>query len=73
MNLPRLTEFIEDYSHVLSSTDLTNLRNQAKNHEKYTSEQAVTILFPNRGEYELADIGLKVFRENGIGQKTTNN
>ncbi len=73
MNLPRLTEFIEDYSHILSSTDLTNLRNQAKNHEKNTSEQAVTILFPNRGGYELADIGLKVFRENGIGQKTTNN
>ena len=73
MNFPKITEFVEDYSHILTSTDLADLRNQAKNHEKNTSEQAVTILFPNRGWYELADIGLKVFRDNGIGQKNTNN
>jgi len=70
MNFPKITEFVEDYSHVLSNTDLMSLRNEAKNHEKSTSEQAVTILFPNRGWYELADIWLKVFRDNGIGQKT---
>jgi uncharacterized protein len=73
MNIPKIDQFVEDYSSVLSRDQISELRNMAENHEKNTTEQAVTIIFPNRNGYELADIGLKVFRENGIGQKDTNN
>lgn len=73
MSMPRIDEYVEDFSDVLSSNDLEYLRSVAQDHEKNTTEQAVTILFPNRNGNELADIGLRVFRENGIGQKGKNN
>jgi uncharacterized protein len=73
MHFPQITEFVEDHAGILSPTDLSDLRQLALTYEKNTTEQAVTILFPNRGGRELADIGLQVFRENGIWQKSSNN
>ena len=60
---------MEDFSSILSSDDLARIQATAQNHEKETGEQAVTVLFPTRDGYELADIGLKVFRENAIGSR----
>lgn len=73
MNMPKFDQYVEDFSSVLSLTDIATLRSRAEAHNNNTTEQAVTVLFPNRNGYELADIGLKAFRENGIGQKSTNN
>ena len=69
MNMPKIDAFVEDFSNVLSQETLKYTRELAQNHEKETGEQAVSVLFPTRDGYELADIGLKVFRENGIGNK----
>ena len=69
MNMPKIDAFVEDFSNVLSQEALTYTTELAQNHEKETGEQAVSVLFPTRNGYELADIGLKIFRENGIGSR----
>jgi uncharacterized protein len=45
----------------------------ARDYETQTSNQLVTVLFPNRQGNELIDIGMKVFTDNAIGQSKKNN
>lgn len=73
MNLPRLTEYVEDFSSVLSSADLASLRQISHDYETKTTNQMVVVLIPDRGGNELFDIGMKVFKDNGIGQKGKDN
>ncbi|MDD2515633.1 MAG: TPM domain-containing protein [Candidatus Gracilibacteria bacterium] len=73
MNLPKLTQFVNDFSNSLSQDQLTELNKIAKDYETKTTNQILVVLFPNRNGKELADIGLKVFRDNQIGQKGKNN
>jgi len=48
MNLPVLTEYVTDFSNVLTPDQLTELRSIAKAYEDKTSTQIVAVLFPNR-------------------------
>ncbi len=73
MNLPKFEHFINDYSEVLSSEKKQELESRAKDYETKTTNQVVVTLFGERKGNELIDIGLKAFRENGIGQKDKNN
>lgn len=73
LNLPKVTEFITDFSSILSVEQLAELRTLAKEYETKTSTQIVTVLFPHRQWNELFEIGMKVFRDNNIGQKDKNN
>lgn len=73
MNLPQLTLRVNDFSDVLTTSQSDELNTVAKDYETQTSSQLVTVLFPNRNGNELIDIGMKVFTDNGIGQKDINN
>ncbi len=73
MNFPKLTQWVTDFSDTLTTTQLADLNATAKDYENQTTNQLVTVLFPNRNGNELIDIGMKVFKDNGIGQKAANN
>ncbi len=73
MNIPKISQWVNDYSNVLSTQEFNELNNIAKDYESKTTNQIVVILFPNRNWNELIDIWLKVFRENWIWQKDKNN
>ncbi|MFA5748308.1 MAG: TPM domain-containing protein [Candidatus Absconditabacterales bacterium] len=73
MSFPLLTSFVSDFSNVLTQQELIQLNTIAKNYQDKTSNQIVTVLFPNRLGNELIDIGVDIFAKNGIGQKDKNN
>lgn len=75
MNVPVLTEHVTDFSNILSVEQKQNLEQISRNYENATPDkkQVFVVLFPNRNGKELLDIGLKIFRDSGIGQKATNN
>lgn len=73
MSFPLLTSFVSDFSNVLTQQELIQLNTIAKNYQDKTSNQIVTVLFPNRLWNELIDIWVDIFAKNGIGQKDKNN
>lgn len=73
MNMPKLTSYVNDFSQILSPSDLTEVNTFAQNYETQTTNQFVTVLFPHRNGNELFDIGMKLFNENKIGQVWKNN
>jgi uncharacterized protein len=73
LKFPHLDKYINDFSWVFPEEQRNTLNETLATHEQQTTEQVVVILFPHRQWHELLDIGLKVFNENGIGQKNLNN
>jgi uncharacterized protein len=73
MKIPALTEAVVDYAWVIEASALQSLRIQAKTFQTLTSNELAVVLFPHRQGNELIDIGLKVFRETGIGDAQKNN
>jgi uncharacterized protein len=73
MNLPKLTQWVNDFSKTLTANQLSDLNTIAKDYEAQTSNQVVAVVFPNRNGNELIDIGMKIFSDNAIGQKDKNN
>lgn len=73
LNLPRLTKHVTDLSDILDNQQVEVLSAKFADHENTTTEQVLTVLIPHRQWYELRDIWLKLFNENGIGQKGLNN
>lgn len=73
MDLPVLDQYITDYSNVLTDDQLFEINAMALQYQKETSNQFVAVLFPSRQGNELMDIGMKVFKDAGIGQKDKNN
>ena len=73
LTLPPLTALITDYSTVLEPSTLSGLNEQAFTIQQETTAQIATVLFPNRNGNELFDIGMRLFRESGIGQEDKNN
>ncbi len=71
--IPHLTDYISDFASILTAEQKQSLDTLFRDHETQTTEQVVTVLFPHREWHELLDIWLKVFNENGIGQKNLNN
>ena len=69
LSFPKLEKYVNDFSSILSEEDQRTLNEALSEHEKITTEQVVVVLFPHREGHELIDIGLKLFNENGIGQK----
>ena len=73
MNLPKLTQWVNDFSHTLSASQLSELNAIGKTYEDATTNQLVVVLFPTTNDGVLQDIGMKIFTDNGIGQKDKNN
>lgn len=73
ISLPHLTQWVTDFSHTLTTSQLTELNATAKDYETATTNQVVAVVFPNRNGNELIDIGMKIFTENAIGKKDINN
>ncbi|MDP2670049.1 MAG: TPM domain-containing protein [bacterium] len=73
MTLPPLTQLVTDYSNVFDTNTLSGLNEKALTLEKQTSAQVAAVLFPHRQGNELFDIGMRLFRESGIGQEGKNN
>ena len=73
MNLPKLTQWVTDFSSTLSVSQVEELNTLAKTYETQTSNQLVAVLFPHRQGNELFDIAMKVFTDNKIGQAQKNN
>jgi len=72
MNMPKLTQYVNDFSQVLWSQQ-SELNITATNYDTTTSNQIVTVLFPHRNGGDLFTIGMKVFTDNQIGQAWKNN
>ncbi len=73
MHLPQLTQWVTDFSNVLSASQTSELNALAKTYEMESSNQLVAVVFPNRNGNELVDIWMKIFSDNGIGKKDVNN
>lgn len=73
MNIGKLESYVNDFSNVLPEQKRKELNELFAAHERSTTEQVVVVLFPHREWNELYDIGMKIFEENGIWQKGTNN
>ena len=73
MNIPPLADFVVDHAGVLSSGDLQLLNQQWQNIQLQTTAQIATVLIPTQWDYQLLDIGLKLFRETALGQKDKDN
>jgi len=73
LELPKLTKHVTDFSWILTSAQIESFSKQLAEHETKTTEQVTVVLFPHREWHELIDIWLKIFNENGIGQKNLNN
>jgi uncharacterized membrane protein YgcG len=73
LNLGKLSSYVNDFSQVLLEPKRVELNELFAQHERATTEQVVVVLFPHRDGNELYDIGMKIFEENGIWQKGTNN
>lgn len=73
LNFPKLDKYINDFSSVLSNSESNTINEALAQHERSTWEQVVIVLFPNRKWFELIDIWLKIFNENGIGKNGLNN
>ncbi len=73
MNIPPLADFVVDHAGVLSSGDLQLLNQQWQQIQQQTSAQIAAVLIPTQWDYQLVDIGLKIFRETGLGQKDKDN
>lgn len=73
MNIPPLADFVVDHAGVLSSGDLQLLNQQWQQIQQQTSAQIATLLIPTQWDYQLVDIGLKIFRETWLGQKDKDN
>jgi len=46
--LPKLTQYVTDFGQVFSAEQLNSLNTLAKQYETQTTNQLVTVLFPNR-------------------------
>ena len=66
MNLPKLTQYVTDFSNTLTTSQLADLNARAQSYDQQTSNQIVAVLFPNRNRNELIDIGMNVFDANKI-------
>ena len=73
MNLPKLTQYVTDFSNTLTTSQLADLNARAQSYDQQTSNQIVAVLFPNRNRNELIDIGMNVFDANKIWQAGKNN
>lgn len=73
LELPPLTKHVTDLSGVLGNQQAELLSTKFAEHENATTEQVLTVLIPHRQWHELRDIWLKLFNENGIGQRDLNN
>ena len=73
LSLPKLEQFVNDFSGLIPEAKRIELNELFATHEKNTTEQVVVVLFPHREGNELIDIGMKIFHDNGIGQKWQNN
>ena len=73
MNLPKLDFYINDFSEILNQDFKIKYNNLFWEYQKKSWEQIATVFIKNRNWYELRDIALKLFNENGIWEKETNN
>ncbi|MEI8092539.1 MAG: TPM domain-containing protein [bacterium] len=73
MNLPKLTQWVTDFSDTLTTSQLSEVNAVAKAYEDASTNQIVAVVFPNRNGNELIDIGMKIFTDNAIGKKNVNN
>ncbi|GHW02891.1 hypothetical protein AGMMS50249_6770 [candidate division SR1 bacterium] len=68
-NIPALERYVTDFTDTLSVEQLNELESIAETYSKQTTNQLVTVIIPDRGGYEMFDIGMKIFNENGIGNR----
>lgn len=73
MNLGKLPDYVVDYAGVLSEGATQELRSLAATYQQQTTNELAAVLIPNRNGNELFDISMKLFRENGLGDKQRNN
>lgn len=73
MSLPKLDNFVVDFSNTVDSQTLTTLNQKASDYEKSTSNEFAVVLIPDRQWNELYDIALSIFRNNEIGKSSDDN
>ena len=73
MDIPKLERYITDFTDTLTVDELNELEAIAENYHNKTTNQLVAVVIPDRQGRELFDIGMKIFNDNGIGNKEVNN
>jgi uncharacterized membrane protein YgcG len=66
MNIPPINNFVVDHTQTLNSSQIEYLSSGAYTIQQQTSAQITALIIPDRGDYELYDIALKVFRDNKL-------
>ncbi len=70
MNLPALELYVTDFTHTLSTDELNQLEAVAEEYDNRSTRQIVTVIIPDRQGYEMFDIGMKIFSQNKIGNRS---
>ena len=73
MNIAPLDNFVVDHTQTLNSSQIESLSSGAYSIQQQTSAQITALIIPDRGDYELYDIALKVFRDSKLWTKDLNN
>lgn len=66
MNLPPLDNFVVDYTNTLTSSQIESFASGAYQIQQQTSAQIAALIIPDRGDRELYDIALDIFRNTGL-------
>lgn len=71
--LPQLTGYVTDTAGLLSPEAVTRIDTQLRQFDQQTSTQVVVVTVPSLNGEESAAYANRLFRKEGVGQKSTNN
>lgn len=66
-------KLVTDITNTLTSEQVQALEKKLVAYDDSTSNQIAVVIIPTTGDYDIADVALKILRDWGVGNKTTNN
>jgi len=72
-NLPKLQKYVNDFTGVLSSSDVSSINDLGSQIEANSTVQVGVLIVNSTLPYDIDSYSNQVFRANGIGQKANNN
>jgi uncharacterized protein len=72
-NLPTLQKYVNNFTGVLSASDISSINNLAAQIEANSTAQIAVLVVNSTLPYDIDSYSNQVFRANGVGQKENNN
>lgn len=70
---PKPFRYVNDYTHTLSSNELSQLENMLQQYSQQTSSQIAVVMLPTTGDYDIAQYAFELGDKWGIGRKQLDN